>query len=120
MFYYRGDGKINYNNFPSNLFETFSNQIVNNTFVFCCSRDTPNANKNNLNYNFTLGCGHPRMWAQYANKYNGVCMAFNKDKLHRAILKTIPNEIFFMDQLNIVILLIKTMEMLLKSHMLKM
>ncbi len=91
-FYSKGAGKINFNNFPSNLFETFSNQIVNNTFVFCCSRDTPDANKNNLNYNYKLGFGHPRMWAQYGNNYKGVCIAFNKEKLHKAILRNIPNE----------------------------
>ena len=27
------------------------------------------------------GWGHPRMWAQYADKHKGVCLVFDKDKL---------------------------------------
>jgi hypothetical protein len=84
-----------YNNFSSKFFEDFSKYILDNSYVFCCSRDNPQANENKLDISFQSGFGHPRMWAQYAQNHTGVCIAFNKEKLHKAISITIDQETLF-------------------------
>ncbi len=54
--------------------------------IICFTRDNPNQLKSpTLISSFLRGWGHPRMWAQYAENHEGVCLMFDRNKLNEVI-----------------------------------
>lgn len=43
---------------------------------------------------FCFGWARARMWEQYAERYQGVCLAFDRDQLIRAFMKAVGDDVF--------------------------
>ena len=69
-----------------------TNRLLKNTSkILCLTRDHHNPN----DIPFLLagrGFSHPRMWAQYAANHRGVCLQFEKSKLHKKIIEQLANK----------------------------
>jgi hypothetical protein len=68
------------------------NRIVK---VICFSKGQFQIRK--ISRKIRLGYLHPRMWAQYGNNSKGACMVFNKEKLVKAIRKTLEQDFYIFD-----------------------
>lgn len=65
--------------------------------VCFCMNDTSGRfqNRNDKPYEY-YGCMKPRMWEQYADNYNGVCLIFSKAELLKQLDKRYtPNEVWY-------------------------
>lgn len=64
--------------------EELNNRLRSSSLISCFSQNTPsehiNRNDSLFEMNY-MGCGHHRMWAQYAAGHTGVCIFFDKEKL---------------------------------------
>jgi hypothetical protein len=81
--------------FTPALFAEATKNITQRTFVLCCSRDDPSLNPESENRPVRSGYGHPRMWAQYADKHRGVCLVLDQKRLHENIASHFQREDFF-------------------------
>lgn len=72
--------------FTPELFDQATKNITQKTLVLCCSRDDPSLTKDNEDLPIRSGYGHPRMWAQYADRHQGVCLVLDQKLLHERIL----------------------------------
>ncbi len=70
--------------FSADLFRAATEFVTKRSFILSCSRNRPDARPGDL---FGLGLAHPRMWAQYADGHQGVCLAFDREELNAAILR---------------------------------
>ena len=84
-------------NFNYRLFKNVNHYIIKRSLMFCGTMDSSSLQmKNNYMPDHTKrGYGHSRMWAQYSENHKGVCFAFDKDKLHQAIIATLGNDKLF-------------------------
>jgi Protein of unknown function (DUF2971) len=71
--------------FTPALFAEATKNITQRTLVLCCSRDDPSVNKDSDDRPIRSGYGHPRMWAQYADRHQGVCLVLDQKLLHQSI-----------------------------------
>ena len=72
--------------FRPELFAEATRNIVQKTLVLCCSRDDPCIKGDSDDRPIRSGYGHPRMWAQYADRHKGVCLVLDQNLLHACIL----------------------------------
>ncbi|MEB4872108.1 DUF2971 domain-containing protein [Priestia megaterium] len=78
----------NYNKFHEGIFKELHNYIMNHVFISCFS--VQNAGKSLSDINHDL-----RMWAQYGDNHQGVCILFNKNQLEKEIQRaTKGNNLF--------------------------
>ena len=72
------------------LSEEMTNGMKNRTNVICFSADRT-LTGNHIKDIHNRGFCRTRMWAQYADNHKGVCLIFNRNKIHRSVLATFPN-----------------------------
>jgi hypothetical protein len=81
--------------FAATLFDQATKNITERTLVLCCTRDDPQLDKDTLDSATRSGFGHPRMWAQYADRHQGVCLVFDMQLLHETITDEFGGEDLF-------------------------
>jgi hypothetical protein len=69
------------------LSRQLSNAFKDHAQVLCLSRDTGPLTGDHLREIAQRGFAKPRMWAQYAERHTGVCLAFDRKQLDRAVAK---------------------------------
>lgn len=72
------------------LSQWLSAELKHRTKVFCCTRDMPPLTGDHIREIFNRGFCKPRMWAQYADDFTGVCLVLNRVKLEEAIRNSLP------------------------------
>jgi len=68
--------------FQSTLFDEISTYITSKSLILYCTRDDPTVTEQDDDRVLRSGCGHPRMWSQYADNHKGVCLVLDWKKLH--------------------------------------
>ena len=59
--------------------------------VLCATLDNESALGRGVNNIWGRGYSRPRMWQQYGDNYQGVCMIFDRAALQRAIEASVPS-----------------------------
>lgn len=67
---------------------TASSIIQDNIKVLCTTMDDPSYSRKTMG-EFGRGYSHSRMWAQYSEDHEGVCLIFHKGELHRSVVDEI-------------------------------
>jgi hypothetical protein len=76
-----------FGSFDSKSFSTrFSAALKQSTRVACFSCDQQGLTGDHIRDFFLRGWSKPRMWAQYAGNHRGVCLVFDREALHEAIV----------------------------------
>lgn len=65
--------------------EEATRKLKSKVNVMCFSKDKPPLSGSPLEDICKRGFCKPRMWAQYAGNHEGLCLVFERDKLHKAI-----------------------------------
>ena len=69
-----------------------SNALKTRTKLACFSRDSSPLTGNHLREIFQRGFCKSRMWAQYADRHTGVCLVFERERLHNLIEKRFSSD----------------------------
>lgn len=64
-----------------------SKELKDRTKLACFSTDTAPLSGDHMKDIFNRGFCKPRMWANYAEKHTGICLAFERERLHKLIEK---------------------------------
>lgn len=84
-----------HDNIPNNIMEIeseFANFIKERIGLLCFAMDHPQVRDlemNRSNADYYYGYHRPRMWAQYADNHQGVCLVFNREKLIQCMEETL-------------------------------
>ena len=81
--------------FTPSLFHEATTYVTQRTLVLCCSRDDPSIHTESDDRPVRSGYGHPRMWAQYADRHKGVCLVLNQELLHASIVSSVGSDNLF-------------------------
>jgi hypothetical protein len=78
-FYARNPGT-----FDLGVFEAASQNLSQQSYILSLTR---NGLIQDHHSPFDYGFGHSRLWAQYGDRHRGVCLAFDRDALHAAVMQ---------------------------------
>lgn len=65
--------------------ELATKQVKSHCKLLCMCQDDPRVTTDGIDYIFYRGFARPRMWAQYSQNHQGVCLVFNRQLLHESI-----------------------------------
>jgi hypothetical protein len=68
------------------------------TKILCVSKDTEDVPVS-PNERYQRGFAHSRMWTDYAGRHSGVCLIFDRTKLHEAIRNVVAPETVYADRM---------------------
>lgn len=82
--------------FDPAIFAEATSSLTDRSWVLCCTRDDPSAITEHSDPILKAGFGHPRMWAQYADNFKGVCLVLSHARLHDEVVAAVyPRNLFF-------------------------
>lgn len=74
------------------LSKWLSYELKAHTNLACFSKDQPDLTGDNFSDLFKRGYVKPRMWAQYANNHNGVCIVIDKSKFIKEVKRQVNSQ----------------------------
>jgi hypothetical protein len=74
----------------SDLPQRFSKALKSRAKVACFCKDRGPLSGDHTRDFCLRGLGKARMWAQYANGHSGVCLVFDKNRLHQQVISQLP------------------------------
>ena len=72
--------------FDRDLFRLATEFVTKRSLIMCCSGNASTVSQADDHFGF--GYAHPRMWAQYAEKHRGVCLALDRAELDTSVRET--------------------------------
>ena len=78
------------------LIQRINKLAKSNAKLFCVTRDAPDIPPP-PNERYQRGFAHSRMWTDYAGRHTGVCMIFNRRRLHAAITTALGTDNVYAD-----------------------